>query len=230
MRVNNFVIGDIHGAYRALIQCLEKVRFDYENDRLICMGDVYDGWSEARPCIDELLKIKNLTYLLGNHDSWTLDWALTGIENSAWLRQGGLATIDSYKGKLIKEHKDFLLNAKLYHLENNKLFVHAGINPEIDLDKQNKEILTDNRAFVQDAYTSSRIDINKRFTKYDEVYVGHTPTIRYGIDYPLKCGEIWLMDTGAGWNGRLTIMNIDTKEYFQSDIVTALYPDEKGRF
>ena len=33
---------------------------------------------EAGQCIDELLKIKNLIYLLGNHDDWTLQWALTG--------------------------------------------------------------------------------------------------------------------------------------------------------
>jgi len=39
-----------------------------------------------------------------------------------------------------------------------------------------------------------------------------------------------MMDTGAGWNGRLTIMNTDTKEYFQSDKVNDLYPNERGRY
>jgi serine/threonine protein phosphatase 1 len=228
--MNKFVIGDIHGAYRALIQCLEKARFDYENDRLICIGDVYDGWSEARQSVDELLKIRNLVYILGNHDQWTLDWALTGKENTAWLFQGGIATIVSYQGKMIKRHKDFLINAKLYHVENNKLFVHAGIIPGIALHRQDREILTGDRTFVEVAYTHSRADSNIKFTKYNEVYVGHTPTLRYGMDYPLKCGEIWLMDTGAGWNGRLTIMNVDTKEYFQSDPTPSLYPIEKGRF
>ena len=37
------------------------------------------------------------------------------------------------------------------------------------------------------------------------------------------------MDTGAGWNGLLSIMNIETKEYFCSDNVTELYPDETGQ-
>jgi len=38
-----YVIGDIHGAYKALIQVLNKVGFDYDNDELIGLGDVCDG-------------------------------------------------------------------------------------------------------------------------------------------------------------------------------------------
>ena len=51
-----FVIGDIHGAYRALLQCLEKSRFDYQQDTLICLGDVSDGWPETSQAVDELLE------------------------------------------------------------------------------------------------------------------------------------------------------------------------------
>ena len=65
----------------------------------------------------------------------------------------------------------------------------------------------------------------------DEIYLGHTPTIRYNMSYPFNCGEIWLMDTGAGWNGFLSIMNIETKEYF---CVTMMFQDfilmRRGRF
>jgi len=37
------------------------------------------------------------------------------------------------------------------------------------------------------------------------------------------------MDTGAGWEGVLSMMNIDTKELFQSDLVADLYPGVRGR-
>jgi serine/threonine protein phosphatase 1 len=37
------------------------------------------------------------------------------------------------------------------------------------------------------------------------------------------------MDTGAGWSGVLTIMNIETKEFFTSDPVPVLYPGIEGR-
>jgi serine/threonine protein phosphatase 1 len=37
------------------------------------------------------------------------------------------------------------------------------------------------------------------------------------------------MDTGAGWAGKLTIMDVQTKEYWQSDPVQSLYPDAVPR-
>ena len=65
-------IGDIHGGYRAMMQCFERAEFDYKKDRLICLGDVADGWSEVVGCIEELHKIKNLVYIIGNHDLWLM--------------------------------------------------------------------------------------------------------------------------------------------------------------
>jgi serine/threonine protein phosphatase 1 len=34
------------------------------------------------------------------------------------------------------------------------------------------------------------------------------------------------LDTGAGWNGKLIIMDINSKQYWQSDSVLDLYPDQ----
>jgi serine/threonine protein phosphatase 1 len=68
-----------------------------------------------------------------------------------------------------------------------------------------------------------------QITRFTEVYVGHTPTTNYGSDMPVHACEVWLMDTGAGWHGKLSMMNIDTKEIFQSDPVPDLYPKHMGR-
>ena len=38
-----------------------------------------------------------------------------------------------------------------------------------------------------------------------------------------------MMDTGAGWSGVLSMMNVDTKEVFASDKVPFLYPGVEGR-
>ena len=45
----------------------------------------------------------------------------------------------------------------------------------------------------------------------------------------MNAANIWNIDTGAAFTGRLTAMNIDSKEFFQSDELPLLYPDEKGR-
>ena len=74
-----WVIGDIHGAHRALQQCLQRSGFNREQDHLISLGDVSDGWPETRAVIDKLLKVKNLVHVLGNHDFWTLEWMETGM-------------------------------------------------------------------------------------------------------------------------------------------------------
>jgi serine/threonine protein phosphatase 1 len=37
------------------------------------------------------------------------------------------------------------------------------------------------------------------------------------------------MDTGAGWAGVLSMMDIHTKEVFTSDRVPELYPEVPGR-
>ena len=87
-----FCISDIHGSYRGLMQCFERSKFDYENDRLICMGDVPDGYPETKQCFNELLKIKNLVYIFGNHCFWFLDYAINGNAPEIWTSQGGIAT------------------------------------------------------------------------------------------------------------------------------------------
>jgi serine/threonine protein phosphatase 1 len=46
---------------------------------------------------------------------------------------------------------------------------------------------------------------------------------------PVNIGNLWNLDTGAAYDGKITIMNIDTKEFEQSDPLYRLYPDEKGR-
>jgi serine/threonine protein phosphatase 1 len=254
--MRKFVIGDIHGGYKALIQVLEKVNFDYDNDRLVALGDVTDGWPEVAESIEELMKIKNLVYLKGNHDEWTerfLEWTIEhGIKmsspNTIWYNQGGKATYESYyynDGKnmhLLDKHLKFLSDALLYYVdEENRVFMHAGFNPNIPLDKQYQlevgQKAGENATFYWDRSFWGLVMDRKRigghetvWDEYKEIYIGHTPTINYEKDgNPMNIGNVWNMDTGATYDGRLTLMNIDTKEMVQSDPVYMLYPEHTGR-
>jgi serine/threonine protein phosphatase 1 len=222
-----FVMGDIHGAYRAMKQCLEKSAFNYDNDKLICLGDVADGWPDTKQCIDELLRIKNLIYLLGNHDYWTLDWMENGVIEEVWFEQGGQATIQSYNGEIPDSHIKFLKEALPYYfIGQKKLFVHAGIEPDIPIEKQSLQTLIWDRNFARIALDLYLKQIPGKLTEFDEIYLGHTPI---PFTKPIKSGEVWLMDTGAGWSGVLSMMDIATKEIFTSDPVPLLYPGVEGR-
>ncbi len=220
-----FVVGDIHGAHRALQQCLERSGFNKGHDWLICLGDVCDGWPDTRACIDTLMGITNLVYVLGNHDFHTLQWALHGTEEEGWLAQGGLATQQSYHFRMPETHISFLTNAKPYWVEHNHLFVHAGIWPGKQPEQCGLNILLWDRTLVTRALDLVNSGTDSKLTTFDEVYVGHTPI----GPRPLKGGEVWMMDTGAGWGGVLSMMDVDTKEVFASDPVPLLYPGVEGR-
>jgi len=220
-----FVIGDIHGAYRALRQCLERSGFR-EDDHLICLGDVCDGWPETKECVDYFLSMKHLTYLLGNHDFWAYEWMMTGKVQSFWSDQGGDATMKSYTGGVPSSHVIFFQKALPYYLVNNTLFVHAGIDPLQPLDQQDLDIFIWDRNLVHHALELYAKNVKTKLTPFDEIYVGHTPI---PLKHPIESGGIWLMDTGAGWSGVLSIMDVNTKEAFVSDPVPELYPGVAGR-
>src|SRR3989338_6326636 len=95
--MNRFVICDIHGAHQALLQCLERSKFNPQKDLLISLGDICDGWPEVDKVIEELLCIKHLKVILGNHDQWALKWMTDGWRGHEWTTQGGLATMGAYQ-------------------------------------------------------------------------------------------------------------------------------------
>lgn len=223
------VVGDIHGNYKALLQCLERSRFDYEQDRLIVLGDVCDGFPQVYECIEELLMIKHLDFIMGNHDEWALRWALEGFKEMIWMQQGGLNTMISYKhGTMPQTHIDLLRNARYWLEEDNRVFVHAGIDPDLSMDRQDRDFLVWNRNLMNEAYIKHQVEPRYHFGPYSEIYIGHTTTQVFQSLKPLHMCNVWAMDTGAGWNGKLTLMDINSKEFWQSDLSTDLYT-EPGR-
>jgi serine/threonine protein phosphatase 1 len=69
----------------------------------------------------------------------------------------------------------------------------------------------------------------KRLLLYNEIYIGHTPTLYYNIDVPMQGCNVWNIDTGAAFTGKLTCLDIETKVFWQSNTLQSLYPNEKGR-
>lgn len=226
-----YVIPDIHGGFRALMQCLELVNFDYDKDELITLGDYFDGHPESIQVIKELLKIKNRVSLMGNHDKWVEDYLLNRMSRedlSCWLENRGKLTkieLDSnpaYKSVIL----EFLKNCKYYHIDiDNNLFIHAGMDIKKPIEENYPHELIWGRRLSHyllksSKYKSYSIKSIKVLEKYNHIFLGHT----YCGEKPLKVANIYLMDSGCGFmDGRLTIMNIDTKEYKQSDLLRVLY-------
>ena len=234
-----FVTADMHGGHRALVQVLERADFKKDQDTLIVLGDTCDGWPEVRQCFDELLTIKDLIYVIGNHDEWTLNWFLRDERPTIWTSQGGQNTLKSYGDDprtVPQSHIDLLKNSNLwYHdTENDRVFVHGGINKDLSLEKQKPDVCMWDRELYRRAYKKqlhNPMQKNLKVTDHNEVYIGHTTTQLLGNSVtPLNFCEVHYLDTGAGWSGKLTLMDVNTKDYWQSDYVPTLYPDEKGRY
>lgn len=228
-----FVIGDIHGNYCALLQCIERSGFNNETDTLICLGDIVDGYPESKECIEYLIGIKHLILIMANHDEWYRDWLRQGSMEYLWLSQGGQATLQSVDYKFNQSHLDLLHQAIPYYAdEQNRIFVHGGFNLNYSLSEQTIDDLMWDRDMSEYAYNcehTKSCSIPKKLKFANEIFIGHTTTERYGSTVPLKLCNVWMMDTGAGWGGKLSIMDINTHEYWQSDTGFILYGPNQGR-
>lgn len=236
------VIGDIHGGYKALQQLMSRIS-PSKDDRLIFLGDYVDGWSESAQVISYLIQLEtdhDCVFIKGNHDVWCEDWLANGKPADEWLTRGGISTIDSYNGVELKDkerHLDFFKRLRNYFLDNeNRLYIHAGFTSMHGTDKERDETnFNMDRTLWEMALTmdkrirkDSRI-YPKRLLLYKEIYIGHTPTLNYDVMEPMQGCNVWNIDTGAAFYGSLSAINADTKQFWQSDIVQTLYPNEKGR-
>ncbi len=259
--------GDLHGNHKGFIQALERSGFNNEVDTLISLGDVVDGHCDSFEVVEELLKIKNLIAIIGNHDDWFNQWIETGVNPANW-GQGQLATGQSYLSKTGKNmlggfytpdldhgglvpklkvtdipnsHIEFFKNQLPYHLDSeNRLFVHGGFNRHYPLEEQG-DILWWDRDLWSQALSYESMSGNpdgaggffkpkfKMHGDYKEVFIGHTSTQFWKSDDFMRAANIYNLDCGGGWFGRVCIMDVNSKEAWYSDYSKDNYPEFKGR-
>lgn len=249
-----FVLPDVHGGYKAVLELFNMVSFDFMYDKLIFLGDILDGWDEHDLIIDLFLKIKDFHFIAGNHDCIFINWLQTWQHNFNWSHGGEnvikayerlnnenyLITnyqLDGFKTTLTPNdipdsHKYFFSKAVTHYIDRNRnLFLHAGFNKEFTIDEHMPEMALDTFAWDgsllrQAVYSNGITFVDDSF---DRVFVGHTPVQNFNLDKPYISDNVIGMDTGSCFKGRLSMMDIDTMEVFQSSEVYRLYPHLKGR-
>ncbi|WP_420316158.1 metallophosphoesterase [Ekhidna sp.] len=229
MSARTLVMGDIHGNFKAMMQCFERCDFDQSKDVLIQLGDVCDRHSDTALVIETLLSIPSLIALRGNHDPWLAHWLKNNGMKAGWAENGGISTVQSYidMGDKIdrSKHLTFLEDVQGdFHIDDhNRLFVHAGYtHPDGPVNEEPSSNCYWDRSLWTETLDALKINrAPERTQQFNEIFIGHTPTIKE--DTPMQAFNVWNIDTGAGWNGKLTIMDIETKEYWQSDATDKLY-------
>lgn len=227
--MKTYVIGDIHNCYNKLIACLLSVNFDYDNDKLIQLGDVVDRGEDGYACIEELLKIKNKVLIKGNHDDEWYKYLIDPSKMASLWKQGAKQTLESYVSRKINPniHIPFFESQVNYYIdEERNLFVHAGFNRHEFIELQHfDDIYYWDRDLINSArsYHLSSPEMKEyKFKiqgsiegKFKEIFIGHTPVQYFNEQHPVKYANINLLDIGAGKfpGGKVCIMNVETKEY-----------------
>ena len=215
-----FVISDLHGQYDLFLKLLEKINLKRE-DLLVIMGDICDRGEKSYEIYMKCMKMMklgyNLKFILGNHE----DMLLEDLENDYPLRYETEFSIyrnskyfnkksmeEWYKENFFKEIKwlvKWLKNCPLVISGNENIFVHAGLDLQTDVEKQERETVL----WTREEFWIDEESVLEEY-RSKNIYFGHTPNINGRISE--KTDKIWDIDCGAFFTHFLGCVEVKSKE------------------
>lgn len=204
--MRTLAIGDIHGCRAALDFLLEAVSLR-EDDIIVTLGDYVDRGPDSKGVIARLLELQKSHHLIalkGNHEVMMLE-ARADMSPTCWLSVGGDTTLDSYEAKVWSDipsaHWNFLKKTVRYYETDTHIFVHAGIDPEVEMDSQKN--LTLFWQFFENplAHVSGKIMV-----------CGHSEV----GEVPKNLGHSICLDTKAYDDGWLTCLDVANGQFWQA--------------
>jgi len=201
-----YAVGDIHGSYDKLTRLLKHCHTHRgrRSARFVFVGDYVDRGRHSREVVDLLIDMqraepRQVSCLRGNHEEMLLT-ASRHCDQALWLCNGGDMTLRSYNVRSAEsipgEHLAWFESLPLSDCDDKRFFVHAGIDPGIPLDRQNKNTML----WIREPFLSDQRDHG--------LYVvhGHTP-LETGL--PEHRHNRLNLDTGAVFGGPLTAAVFD---------------------
>ncbi|TCU13149.1 metallophosphoesterase family protein [Rhizobium sullae] len=195
-----FAVGDIHGCLEPLREMLDRIRAYARAGTVVFIGDYIDRGPDSKGVIDLLMNgSRSQSWrwicLKGNHEDMMLRAHANDGERIWWLENGGLETELSYGGKVAVNHLLWASQLPLMHIDNNRIFVHAGVVPDLPLEMQSPQDLVWLR--VPDDYS----------TDYWGKHLchGHTPSMAN----PMTVGNRTNIDSGCVFGGPLSCAVFD---------------------
>jgi serine/threonine protein phosphatase 1 len=194
-----YVIPDLHGRDDLLRQALASIVAHARGEAgiIVTIGDYVDKGPDSKGVIDRLMSGVDapwkLIALKGNHDAMMADAFRDPAGMALWMGKGGDVALASYGGAAAVPpgHLAWLDQLHLLHVDAHRVYVHAGVDPEIPLGRQSEEIL-----------------LWKRYPKGDPSGFGRLHVVHGHDNFPggplLYEGRTNL-DTLAWRTGRLTV-------------------------
>ena len=221
-----YAIGDVHGRLDLMLDLLRQIEEDNEKrgpakTYLVFLGDLVDRGPDSRGVLEHLIahppRFHRTVFLKGNHEEFFLS-VLNREEGNVqrWLTYGGLECAESYGvspgwflnssqvelvERLIRqvppEHVRFLSNMADTFRFGDYLFVHAGIRPGVELEKQ----VSGDLRWIREGFLDDPSDHG--------VIVVHGHTI---VEAPEERPNRIGLDTGAYKTGLLTAIGLEGSE------------------
>ncbi|MEE9387851.1 MAG: metallophosphoesterase [Paracoccaceae bacterium] len=203
------VIGDIHGRADLLNALLAVLAKQAPGHHMIFVGDYVDRGPDSAAVIEKLRTIRNATCLCGNHEMMMLEFLDDPIaKGGRWLRNGGIATLNSYgitladnsstdiiaastqlRTRLADGTENWLRALTVSWQSGNLLVTHAGPDPAQPIPGQEDDVfLWGHKRFLRDP-------------RHDGIWVAHGHWARKAAT--VADGRIGV-DTGAWSSGILT--------------------------
>jgi serine/threonine protein phosphatase 1 len=211
--MRTLAIGDIHGCDTALTVLLDEVRPAPE-DQIVFLGDYIDRGPGSRAVIDQLLALScqgRTVFLRGNHEVMVLAAREDPLKANLWLGYGGLEALDSYgatfrddwAAAIPDSHWAFLEATARFYETDEVIFVHACLDPELDLADQPDRLL-----FWE------YFDRVRPHKSGKRIVCGHSPQWSGLIN---DRGFATCIDTDASRGGWLTCLEVITGNYWQAN-------------
>jgi serine/threonine protein phosphatase 1 len=204
-------IGDIHGwsaALKALLTAIDP----RPEDEIITLGDYIDRGPDSKGVLEQLIALAGrckLVPLTGNHEVMFFD-ALDGQAGfHFWMEFGGGDMLASYGARdelarIPEEHVEFLRSCLPYYETNDHIFVHANYWPNRAMRDQSTNTLF---------WEVLKPELAAPHYSQRPVIVGHTPQPGH---YILDLGFLKCIDTGCGFGGRLTAIDVYSGRVWQA--------------
>jgi serine/threonine protein phosphatase 1 len=145
-----YVIPDIHGRYDLLSDALGDISVHCGGDAgiIVTIGDYVDRGPQSKEVIDRLISGVadgwRLVALKGNHDAMMVEALRNPARMAWWMEKGGDVALASYGGDpaaIPQSHIAWLDQLRLMHVDTHRLYVHAGVDPGVPLDRQSEATL-----------------------------------------------------------------------------------------
>jgi serine/threonine protein phosphatase 1 len=144
-----YVIPDIHGRYDLLSEAFTEITARSGGQAaIVTIGDYVDKGPDSKQVIDLMLSVaaddRNLVALKGNHDAMMVEALRDPAKMAAWIAKGGDAALASYgadPAAVPETHIAWLDRLSLMHVDAHRLYVHAGVDPEVPLERQSEATL-----------------------------------------------------------------------------------------